>query len=154
MIGWTIREGELDRDDVRSLLAHHFAEMRAGSPPSACHVLPADGLKSPDIRFFTLREGDTLLGCGALKQLEAGHGELKSMRTADAALGRGVGKAMLAHLIAAARSDGMKRLSLETGSTAQFAAAQRLYEREGFETCGPFGGYIETPFTRFFTKAI
>jgi putative acetyltransferase len=154
MTGWTIHEGELDREDVRALLAQHFAEMRAGSPPSACHVLPADGLKSPDIRFFTLREGDTLLGCGALKRLESRHGELKSMRTADAALGRGIGKAMLDRLIAAARSEGMTRLSLETGSTPQFAAALRLYEREGFERCGPFGGYSDTPFTRFFTKEI
>jgi len=150
----TTHEGELDREDVRSLLAQHFAEMRAGSPPSACHVLPAEGLKSPGIRFFTLREDGTLLGCGALKRLEPGHGELKSMRTADAARGRGIGKAMLDHLIAAAKSDGMTRLSLETGSSEQFAAALRLYQREGFEDCGPFGGYIDTPFTRFFTKAI
>ena len=150
----TTHEGELDRKDVRSLLAQHFAEMRAGSPPSACHVLPAEGLKSPGIRFFTLRQDGTLLGCGALKRLEPGHGELKSMRTADAARGRGIGKAMLDHLTAAAKSDGMIRLSLETGSSEQFAAALRLYQREGFEDCGPFGGYIDTPFTRFFTKAI
>ena len=154
MTGWTFHEGELDRDDVRALLAQHFAEMRAGSPPSACHVLSADDLKSSEIRFFTLRENGILLGCGALKRLEPGHGELKSMRTADLALGRGIGKAMLDHLITAARSEGMTRLSLETGSTDQFAAAMRLYEREGFEACGPFGEYIDTPFTRFFTKAI
>ena len=154
MTNWTVHEGELDREDVRALLAQHFAEMRAGSPPSAYHVLPADGLKSPDFRFFTMREGGTLLGCGALKRLEPGHGELKSMRTADAALGRGIGKAMLDHLVATAKSDGMKRLSLETGSTEQFAAALRLYEKEGFEPCEPFGGYVDTPFTRFFTKTI
>jgi putative acetyltransferase len=151
---WTVHEGELDQDDVRALLAQHFAEMRAGSPPSACHVLPADGLKSSGIRFFTLREGDNLLGCGALKRLEPGHGELKSMRTSDAVLGRGVGKAILDHLVAIARDEGMTRLSLETGSTEQFAAANRLYEREGFQVCGPFGGYVDTPFTRFFTKTI
>lgn len=151
---WEFHEGELDRDDVRALLGQHFAEMRAGSPPSACHVLPADHLKSPNIRFLTLREGDNLLGCGALKGLEPGHGELKSMRTADTALGRGVGKALLDQLISTARSEGMNRISLETGSTPQFAAALRLYEREGFKRCKPFGGYIDTPFTRFFTKAI
>jgi putative acetyltransferase len=154
MTGWTIHEDELDREDVRALLAQHFAEMRSGSPPSACHVLPADGLKSPQIRFLTLREGDNLLGCGALKRLEPGHGELKSMRTSDQALGRGVGKALLHHLIEAAKTEGMRQLSLETGSTEQFAAALRLYEREGFEPCGPFGGYVDTPFTRFFTKSI
>ncbi|HEU0310223.1 MAG TPA: GNAT family N-acetyltransferase [Sphingomicrobium sp.] len=151
---WQIFEGELDRDDVRALLAQHFVEMRAGSPPSACHVLPADALRDPKIRFFTLREGGELLGCGALKRLEGGHGEIKSMRTADQALGRGVGKALLDHIVAAARSEGITRLSLETGSTEQFAAALRLYQKEGFESCGPFGGYIDTPFTRFFTKAI
>lgn len=151
---WTIHEGELDHEDVRDLLAQHFAEMRAGSPPAACHVLPVDGLKVPEIRFFTLREDGMLLGCGALKQLEAGHGEVKSMRTADGALGRGVGKALLDRLVETARSGGITRLSLETGSTEQFAAANRLYEREGFERCGPFGDYADTPFTRFFTKAI
>lgn len=151
---WQIFEGELDRDDVRSLLAQHFAEMRAGSPPSACHVLPVDGLKDPAIRFFTLREDGLLLGCGALKKLEPGHGEIKSMRTADTALGRGVGKAMLDHLVRIARAEGMSQLSLETGSTEQFAAANRLYAKEGFDRTGPFGGYADTPFTRFFTKAI
>ena len=151
---WQIFEGELDLGDVRELLAQHFAEMRAGSPPSACHVLPVDGLKNPAIRFFTLRENGVLLGCGALKRMEPGHGEIKSMRTADAALGRGVGKAMLDYLFATARSEGMTRLSLETGSTEQFAAANRLYEKEGFERTGPFGEYADTPFTRFFTREI
>jgi len=151
---WNFHEGELDHGDVRALLAQHFAEMRAGSPPSACHVLPAEGLKDPSIRFFTLREDGRLLGCGALKRLSADHGEVKSMRTANEALGRGVGKAMLAHLILAARQGGMTRISLETGSTDQFAAANRLYERDGFQRCGPFGSYADTPFTRFFTKEI
>jgi len=101
-----------------------------------------------------MREGGVLVGCGALKRLGMGHGEIKSMRTADAALGRGVGKAILDHLVDTARSEGMSRLSLETGSTEQFAAANRLYEREGFKRCGPFGGYADTPFTRFFTREI
>jgi putative acetyltransferase len=153
-MAWIFFEGELDHDDVRALLAQHFAEMRAGSPPSACHVLPVDGLKDPAIRFFTLREDGALLGCGALKRLSADHGEIKSMRTADLALGRGVGKAMLNHLSATARAEGISRLSLETGSTEQFAAANRLYEKESFERCGPFGTYADTPFTRFFTKVI
>ena len=151
---WQFYEGELDREDVRALLGQHFAEMRAGSPPSACHVLTAEGLKSANIRFFTLREGDNLLGCGALKRLEPSHGELKSMRTANGALGRGVGKAMLDRLIEAARSEGMTRISLETGSTEQFAAAMRLYEREGFEPCGSFGGYVDTPWTRFYSRKL
>ena len=151
---WQFFEGELDKDDVRALLRQHFSEMRAGSPPDACHVLPIDGLKQPDIRFFTLRENDMLLGCGALKRLEPGHGEIKSMRTADGALGRGVGKAMLDHLVAVAREGGMTRLSLETGSTEQFAAANWLYQKEGFDRTGPFGDYPDTAWTRFFTKRI
>jgi putative acetyltransferase len=151
---WTFHEGELDHDDVRALLAQHFAEMRAGSPPSACHVMTANDLSDPAIRFFTLREDGVLLGCGALKRLAPNHGEVKSMRTADAALGRGVGKALLDQLVAVARSDGVTRLSLETGSTPQFAAALRLYEREGFEPCDPFGGYIDTPFTRFYSRKL
>mgnify|MGYP003575304697 CR=1 FL=1 len=153
-MNWRFFEGELDQDDVRVLLDQHFAEMRAGSPPETCHVLPADGLKDRAIRFFTLREDGALLGCGALKRLEPGHGEIKSMRTAKAALGRGVGKAMLDHLMATARSDGMTRLSLETGSTDQFAAANRLYEKHGFKRCGPFSDYADTPFTRFFTREL
>ena len=154
MSNWQIHEGELNREDVRALLAQHFAEMRAGSPPSACHVLPVDGLMDSAIRFFTLRDDGVLLGCGALKRLAGDHGEVKSMRTADAALGRGIGKALLDHLVATARAEGMTRLSLETGSTDQFAAANRLYEKEGFERCGPFGGDADTPFTRFFAKEI
>ena len=117
-------------------------------------MLPIDGLKDSAIRFFTVRDEGALLGCGALKQLHFGHGEVKSMRTADAALGRGVGRAMLNRLIAAAREAGMTRLSLETGSTEQFAAANRLYEKEGFRLAGPFGDYPDTPWTRFFTREI
>jgi putative acetyltransferase len=153
-MAWQIFEGELGQDDVRNLLAQHFAEMRAGSPPEACHVLPIDGLKHPAIRFFTLREDGALLGCGALKQLDPGHGEIKSMRTSGNALGRGVGQAMLDHLLETAKGDGFARISLETGSTEQFAAANRLYEKNGFRRTGPFAGYADTPWTRFFTKEI
>lgn len=151
---WTVHEGELERDDVRALLEQHFAEMTAGSPPSACHVMPADALSDPAIRFFTLREYGKLLGCGALKRLADDHGEVKSMRTTDTALGRGVGSALLAHLTATARESGMTRLSLETGNSRMFAAANRLYRREGFEQCGPFGGYRPTDFTTFYTREI
>ena len=152
-MNWTYHEGELGAEDVRALLAQHFAEMTAGTPPSACHVMPAEALADPSIRFFTVRdEQGTLLGCGALKRLADDHGEIKSMRTADAALGRGVGSAMLDHLIGVARAQGMARLSLETGNN--FAAANRLYQREGFERCGPFGGYQPTDFTTFYTRTI
>jgi putative acetyltransferase len=152
---WTFHESERGRDDVRALLDQHFNEMRAGSPPSACHVLATDALDDPAIRFFTTRDGDgALLGCGALKRLADDHGEIKSMRTADGALGRGVGGAMLDHLTRTARAMGMTRLSLETGNSSLFAAANRLYLREGFERCGPFGGYRPTDFTSFYTREI
>ena len=152
-MNWTFHEGELGVDDVRALLALHFAEMTAGTPPSACHVLPAGALADPGIRFFTVRDEDgILLGCGALKRLTDDHGEIKSMRTANAALGRGVGSVMLDHLIGVARAQGMSRLSLETGNS--FAAANRLYQREGFERCDPFGGYRPTDFTTFYTRAV
>ena len=152
-MNWTFHEGELGVDDVRALLALHFAEMTAGTPPSACHVMPADALADPGIRFFTVRDEDgILLGCGALKRLTDDHGEIKSMRTANAALGRGVGSVMLDHLIGVARAQGMSRLSLETGNS--FAAANRLYQREGFERCDPFGGYRPTDFTTFYTRAV
>ncbi|RST32145.1 GNAT family N-acetyltransferase [Sphingomonas ginkgonis] len=128
--------------------------MRDGSPPDACHVLPADALHDPAIRLFTLREEGRLLGVGALKRMALDHGEVKSMRTAPAALGRGVGSALLAHLMAAARASGMTRLSLETGSTGAFAPALRLYQREGFTPCPPFGTYPDSEFTRFLSRTL
>lgn len=147
--------GDLDAADVRELLAHHFAEMRADTPPEACHVLPIDGLRDPAIIFVTVRDSvGRLLGIGALKLLGDGHGEVKSMRTAPTALSRGVGGALLAHLIALARDAGLTRLSLETGNSPLFDAANRLYVKAGFERCGQFGGYAPTPFTLFYSLAI
>jgi len=151
----TIHQGELDRDDVAALLDLHFAEMQADSPPEACHVLPIDGLRDPAIQFFSMRDGEGgLLGVGALKTLEPLHGEIKSMRAAPSALGRGVGRDLLAYLIAEARAVGLTRLSLETGNSPLFAPARNLYESAGFTSCGPFGGYPPGPFTRFYTREI
>lgn len=151
---WTLHAGDLDSADVRALLDLHFAAMRGNSPPNACHVLPADGLRDPAITFWSLREEGRLFGVGALKALGEAHGEVKSMRTAPEALGRGVGRAMLRHIVAEARSRGYTRLSLETGSTEAFAAAMRLYETAGFVPCAPFGGYAPSPFTRFLSLAL
>lgn len=147
----TFHAGDLDSADVRELLDFHFAQMRSTSPADACHVLPIDGLREPSLTFWSARESGVLLGVGALKELAPDHGEVKSMRTASAALGRGAGRAILHHILAEARARGYRRLSLETGSTEPFAAALRLYESEGFVPCGPFGTYRNTPFTRFFT---
>jgi putative acetyltransferase len=145
----TIHQGELHRDDVQALLAHHVAAMHAHSPPEACHVLPGSALADPAITFLTARSDGLLLGIGALKALGGGTGEIKSMRTAPAALGQGVGRAILAAIIAEARQRGYQRLLLETGRSNDFAAANHLYDRAGFTECGSFGGYPESPFTRF-----
>jgi putative acetyltransferase len=117
-------------------------------------VLPIDGLRDPAVTFWSARDGGELVGVGALKELALDHGEIKSMRTAPSALGRGVGRAILHHIVGEARSRDYRRLSLETGSTEPFAAALRLYESEGFVSCGPFGDYEYTPFTRFFTREL
>jgi putative acetyltransferase len=106
------------------------------------------------VTFWSVRRDGQLAGVGALKALAADHGEVKSMRTAPEALGRGVGRAMLHHIVAEARFRGYRRLSLETGSTEPFTAALRLYESEGFVRSGPFEGYRDTAFTRFFTREL
>ena len=145
----TIHRGELDRDDVEALLALHFAAMQDHSPPEACHVLPIDSLRHPSITFFSARNEGRLLGVGALKELDRLNGEIKSMRTAPEAAGQGVGRAILHAIIEEARRRGYRRLSLETGTTADFAAALRLYGSAGFRPCAAFGGYAESPFTIF-----
>ncbi|WP_294173657.1 GNAT family N-acetyltransferase [uncultured Sphingomonas sp.] len=144
----TFHEGELDREDVQALLSLHFAAMRSHSPPDACHVLPAAALRQPSITFFSGRGAGELLGIGALKELDPFNGEIKSMRTAPTALGQGVGRLLLGRIVEEARRRGYRHLSLETGSGPEFTAALRLYEGAGFRPCAPFGGYLDTPFTR------
>lgn len=152
-MNWHFERADLDREDVRTLLAFHFAEMRHHSPPEACHVLPVDSLRDPALTLFALRDGnDRLLGVGALKQLAPDHGELKSMHTDPAAIGRGVGGVILDGLIAEANARRYRRISLETGSGPIFAAALHLYDREGFLPCGPFSGYAPTDFTVFLSR--
>lgn len=151
-VHWTFHKGDLDSDDVQALLASHFRQMRAISPPEACHVLPIDSLRDPAVTFWSLREEGALLAVGALKHLSARHGEVKSMRTAPEALGRGVGRALLRHIVAEARARGYRRLSLETGRSEPFAAALHLYRSEGFIPCAPFAGYSDTPFTCFLSR--
>jgi putative acetyltransferase len=149
-----LHAGDLDSPDVQALLGYHFKQMRQTSPPEACHVLPIDDLRHPAVTFWSARENGELLGVGALKELAPEHGEVKSMRTASAALGRGIGRKILRHIMAEAQRRGYSRLSLETGSTEPFAAALSLYVSEGFAPCGPFGDYEDTPFTRFFTREL
>lgn len=150
----TIQQGELDHADVQGLLAVHVAAMHAHSPPEACHVLPGSALAHPSITFFTAREDGELLGIGALKDLEGAGGEIKSMRTAPDHTGRGVGRAILDAIIAEARGRDYEALWLETGTGSDFVAANTLYDRTGFQECGPFGHYPTSSFTRFLTKSL
>ncbi len=150
----TFHAGDLDSPDVQALLAMHYGIMRSISPHRACHVLPLEGLRDPAITFWAARDGGELVGVGALKELAADHGEVKSMRTVHRALGKGVGRVVLSHIVDEAKSRGYKQLSLETGGTQPFAAAIALYESEGFTLCEPFAGYADTPFSRFFTLTL
>jgi len=140
-----IEVDDLSRAEIHALLDEHLQSMRALSPPESVHALDLHKLRQPDITFWSVWEGAELLGCGALKQLDPQHGEVKSMRTPAAARRRGAGRALLAHVIGVARARGYRRLSLETGAIAAFAPAQRLYESFGFTRCGPFGDYAEDP---------
>ena len=149
-----ITEGGLDDPEVIALLGEHLQGMADHSPPESIHALDVDGLRAPDITFWTMRDGDAVVGCIALKQLDARHGEIKSMRTASAHLRKGVGAALLEHLVAEARRRRYERLSLETGSGPGFEAAHALYLKFGFEYCGPFGDYREDPFSRFMTVVL
>jgi putative acetyltransferase len=148
---WTIEVDDPRRDDVRALLEQHLAFAHEHTPPEDVHALDLDGLLHASITFFSLRDGATLLGVGALKELGSDHAEIKSMHTAAAARGRGVGRALLEHLLAVARSRGHRRVSLETGATDAFAPARGLYAAAGFVSCGPFGDYPESPRSAFMT---
>jgi len=150
----TVEAGGLERDDVHALLAEHLADMFATSPAESVHALDLGALRHEAISFFTVREDGRLLGCGALKDLGDGHGEIKSMRTTAAARGRGVATTMLQHLMDTARTRGFERLSLETGSEPYFAAARRLYVRHGFEECEPFADYAPDPNSVFLTRVV
>lgn len=140
-----IVSGGLSDPRVLDLLRTHLITARAATAPGSAHALDLTGLQSPDITFWTVWEDSTLLGCGALKRLSADHGEVKSMHTAQAMRNRGVGSAMLRHIIAEARAGGMLRLSLETGSWEYFQPARALYKRHGFLECAPFGDYAPDP---------
>lgn len=169
-----IRVDDLSGAATRALIAHHLDGMHDGSPEESIHALDLTGLQSPAITVWSAwaavpadGTGGTgsgagsdsdpapqLAGIGALKRLDATRGELKSMRVADAFLGKGVGRAILRHIVAEARAEGLRTLWLETGAGPQFTPAQRLYASEGFGFCGPFDGYVDDPLSVFMTRAI
>ena len=141
MLGLVIAIDDPRADDVRDLLARHLAFASDHSRPEDVHALDHDGLEDPDVTFFGARSGGELLGIAALHELDETHGELKSMHTAEEARGRGIGRAMVDHLVGVARERGYRRVSLETGSTEPFAPALALYGSAGFTRCERFGEY-------------
>ena len=150
-----IREGGLDHPAVVALLELHFRSMLANSPKDSCHFLDLSGLAAPDVTFWTAWDGETLLGCGALRELDPAHGEIKSMRTAPDQLRRGTGAAILEHILATAKQRGYARLSLETGSTPAFEPAHALYRSYDFAYCPAFADYpADDPFSRYMTRAL
>jgi len=149
-----IRLDDLRGPEIRALLEEHLRNMHELSPPESVHALDLDALRHPGISFWTAWEGSELLGCGALKELDPRHGEIKSMRTAMAHRQKGVARAILERILSEARSRSYGRLSLETCSQAAFLPARRLYESFGFTYCAPFADYTEDPNSAFMTREL
>ena len=145
---------DLTHSDVVALIELHLRSAFENSPPGSVFALDLSGLRDPAVTLWSAWDGDDLLGMGALKQLDTGHGELKSMRTAPAHLRKGVAATMLDHLIGEGRRRGYARLSLETGNNAPFAPARAMYERAGFVPCGPFADYSDESFSRYYTLVL
>lgn len=151
---YSIREDDLTGEAIAALLRLHLSEMHQWSPACSVHAMPIERLRAPDVTFYTAWDGDRLAACGAIKQLDARHGELKSMRADPAYRGRGAGWAMLDHLLEVARARGYTRVSLETGRPEPFLPARRLYEANGFRECAPFGDYVADDFSICMTREL
>lgn len=149
-----IRIDDLKGEAIRSLLVEHLTELKSLSPPESVHALDLSALQKPDVTFWTVWSDGALLGCGALKEIGEGHGEVKSMRTAGAHRRKGAARAVLEHIVAEAKRRGYERLSLETGSQQPFEPARRLYESQGFIYCPPFAGYDDDPNSVFMTMVL
>jgi len=145
---------DLSGPEIRALLEEHLRGVTQHSPPESIHALDLDRLRRPGITVWSAWDGSDIMGCGALKDLDDGHGELKSMRTTARHLRKGVARQLLQHIIGEAQRQGYRRLSLETGSAAAFEPARRLYASFGFRFCGPFADYVEDPYSVFMTREI
>ena len=145
-------EGNFDHPEVNELLKKHFVELRAASPEGSAHVLNISGLKVPSIKFWSLWENNELMGCGALKFLDADHGEFKSIRVHDNFRGKGNGIKVINHLIIEAKKLKIKKLSIETGAGNFFVPARKLFNNSGFKACPPFAHYKKDVNSLYFTK--
>lgn len=149
-----IKIDDLTGPKVVALIGEHLQDMASLSPPESTHALDLDNLKKPEITFWSGWEQDELVGCGAMKELDRQHGEIKSMRTSSSHQRKGVAKRILEHIIEEAKRRGYQRVSLETGSMEAFEPARRLYASFGFQYCQPFSDYIEDPNSVFMTKEL
>ena len=149
-----IRADDLSGDATRRLIAFHLAGMHDTSPPGSVHALDIEALRHPSLSVWSAWIDGELAGVGALKQLDADRGEIKSMRVDDRFRGSGAGRALLRHIVDDARERGLRSLWLETGTTPDFLPAQRLYASEGFVECGPFADYALDPFSVFMTREL
>lgn len=149
-----IIEDDLSGEAIAALLRLHLDEMHRWSPPCSVHAMPIERLREADVTFWSAWDGGALAGCGALKEIDAAHGEIKSMRASPDYRGKGVGKAILLHLMGEARRRGYSRLSLETGRPDEFLPARSLYEAHGFAECPPFGDYVSDDFSICMTRLL
>ncbi len=149
-----IQRDDLSHPAVIALLHEHLKDMRTNSPPESVHALDLDALRKPDVTFWTVWKEDQVAGCGALKELDSNHGEIKSMRTSGLFRRRGVAVLMLKHIVDEARTRQYQRLSLETGAQDFFKPAHALYAAHGFEVCGPFANYKNDPNSVFMTLSL
>lgn len=149
-----IREDDLTGTRIRAFLREHLDNMHAITPPGSVHALDLDGLRAPGITFWSAWQGSHLMGCAALKELDADNGEIKSMRTTVGYRRRGVGSLLLEHLITEAAGRGYTGLFLETGAFPEFEPARAFYRRHGFAFCGPFGDYREDPNSVFMHRTL
>jgi putative acetyltransferase len=149
-----VKIDDLTGSEIYELLQEHLRSMYLHSPPESVHALDIEALRRPEITFWTVWEGDELLGCGALKELDPQHAEIKSMRTSARHLRKGVAKYLLNYILEEARRRGFRRLSLETGSMKAFEPARNLYANFGFKYCEPFADYIEDPYSVFMTREL
>ena len=149
-----IRIDDLTGPEIYDLLQEHLRSMALHSPPESVHALDIEALREPDITFWTVWESGDLLGCGALKELDAKHAEIKSMRTSSSHLRKGVARTLLTHILEEAKRRGYRRISLETGTMVAFEPARNLYASFGFTYCAPFADYVEDPYSVFMTREL